>query len=270
MTITKTNAQRVVTDGLDRVDAQWSRGWRVWEHSEGIARHFRAQFTHIGRGREPTQIRNRQKKRSAIVPLDRESALAIEIDMQRARRIRIHPPMLRFEAMELDSFRVVARAALPTCLASSHEGIFALSHTITKSETSALVPHANNIAIVSWIDLVASAHGDAVGAARESLAQQGRMWFVARHEIDYLAEAFAGESIILATWVESIGRTSLTRATTVLRTCDERVIARASSRWAMVDLSSRRACAIGDEIRDALRSPSCAPSCSPTRTLDAQ
>ncbi len=164
--------------------------------------------------------------------------------------------------MELDSFRVVARADLPDSLASRHQGIFAVTHTITESECSALVPHANNIAIVSWIDLVASAHGDACGASRASLAHEGRMWFVARHEIDYLAEAFANESIFIATWIESIGRTSLTRATTIVRVSDERVIARAASRWAMVDLTSRRACAISDEIRHAL--------CGPTRDVDAQ
>jgi acyl-CoA thioester hydrolase len=117
------------------------------------------------------------------------------------------------------------------------------------------VPHANNIVILSWIDLVASRHGDAAGASRAELAVRGRMWFVARHEIDYLGEAFAGDALLLATWVEKLGRTSLVRATRIVRARDGAVLTRATSRWALVDLASRRPVAIDDDARRRLLPP---------------
>jgi hypothetical protein len=42
--------------------------------------------------------------------------------------------------------------------------VFAVAHTVHPSETSALVPHANNVVILGWIDIVASLHGAAAGA----------------------------------------------------------------------------------------------------------
>ena len=130
-------------------------------------------------------------------------------------------------------------------------GVFAVAHTVHPSETSALVPHANNVVILGWIDLVASLHGAAAGAPRDQLAREGRMWFVARHEIEYLGEAFVGDRIVVATWVETLGRTSLVRATRILRD-DGKLLTRATSRWALVDLASRRPVAIPEPVRTGL------------------
>jgi acyl-CoA thioester hydrolase len=141
--------------------------------------------------------------------------------------------------------------AFPAVADAPSAGVFAIRHTVSERETSALVPHANNIVILGWIDAIASLHGAHAGAARTDLATAGRMWFVARHEVDYLGEAFAGDRLILATWVEKLGRTSLVRATRILRE-DGTALTRASSRWALVDLTSRRPTAIPDGVRAAL------------------
>jgi acyl-CoA thioester hydrolase len=78
------------------------------------------------------------------------------------------------------------------------------------------------------------------------------MWFVARHEIDYLGESFVGDALVIATWIEKLGRTSLTRATVIARADDGRPLVRASSRWAFVDLATRKPAAIPDAVRQAL------------------
>jgi acyl-CoA thioester hydrolase len=143
---------------------------------------------------------------------------------------------------------------LPAIADAPTSGLFAIRHTVSERETSALVPHANNIVILGWIDAIASLHGAHAGAARADLASVGRMWFVARHEVDYLGEAFADDKLILATWVEKLGRTSLVRATRILRE-DGTVLTKASSRWALVDLASRRPTAIPDPVRVGLLGP---------------
>ncbi len=142
--------------------------------------------------------------------------------------------------------------AIPVLTALPTTGVFALEHRVAEHETSALVPHANNVAILGWSDHIASAHGAAAGASREALAQHGRMWFVARHDIEYLGESFAGDDFILATWVVKLGRTSLERETRIFHRNAPEPIVRACSRWALVDLATRKPVAIDDAVRARL------------------
>lgn len=160
--------------------------------------------------------------------------------------------MLRSAAMDVAEFPIAALSGAPLPADVPRDGAFALAHTVRGDETSALVPHANNIVILGWIDLIASRHGDAAGAARTDMAARGRMWFVARHEIDYLGEAFVGDRLLLITWLESLGRTSLVRATRIVRACDGRVLTQARSRWAHVDLATRRPTPIEPSVHGML------------------
>lgn len=155
-------------------------------------------------------------------------------------------------------------AAIPAeVLATPPSRVFACWHRVREDEVSALVPHANNIVILGWIDRIAELHGAHAGAARESVARDGRMWFVARHEIDYLGESFVGDELVIATWIEKLGRTSLTRTTVIAKRPDgangvaavgarSTILIRASSRWAFVNLTTRRPAAIPEDVRRAL------------------
>lgn len=122
---------------------------------------------------------------------------------------------------------------------------FVAERTVARSMLSALVPHANNVQIVGWIDEVARAHGDASGLTRETMHSQDRMWFVARHEIDYLAESFEGDTLRVATWISGVGKTTCSRITRIWRrdadapegwtpTVD------ALTRWVHIRLSTRK------------------------------
>ena len=122
---------------------------------------------------------------------------------------------------------------------------FRLTRTVTGAQLSELVPHANNVQIVGWIDEAARAHGDAHSLTRERMHREGRMWFVARHEIDYLAESFAGDELLIGTWLTGVTKTTATRATKVWRRCkgaaDGWMLAvDASSRWVHMNLATRR------------------------------
>ena len=163
-------------------------------------------------------------------------------------------------------------AAIPAeVLATPPSRVFACWHRVREDEVSALVPHANNIVILGWIDRIAELHGAHAGAARETVARDGRMWFVARHEIDYLGESFVGDELVIATWIEKLGRTSLTRTTVIAKKSDgvdggaagvaagvaavrarSTLLVHASSRWAFVDLATRRPAAIPEDVRRAL------------------
>ena len=125
------------------------------------------------------------------------------------------------------------------------EGAFRLTRTVTADQLSALVPHANNVQIVGWIDEAARAHGDSSGLTRERMHSEGRMWFVARHEIDYLAESLAGDQILIGTWLVAVTKTTASRATKVWRrpaegTRDWELAVDALSRWVHMNLGTRR------------------------------
>lgn len=111
---------------------------------------------------------------------------------------------------------------------------------IGPEDLSHSVPHVNNVIYLAWIDRVAELAGEAVGPDRATLAREGRVWFAARHEIDYLAEVFAGPPLVAATWIHDHRRTSCRRDTIIHRADDDTVVARARSTWAWIDLEARK------------------------------
>ena len=102
------------------------------------------------------------------------------------------------------------------------------------------IDHVSNIEFVRWLDRSAQLHADSLGYTRRWLVDKGIMWFVARHEIDYLAEARAGDELVLATWVRDMHRVRSWRDYLVVRPDDQTAICRAATLWVLVDLASRR------------------------------
>lgn len=123
---------------------------------------------------------------------------------------------------------------------------------VDAASLSACVPHLNNVEILRLVDRGAESHLDRLGHTRAAMAARGVMWFVVRHEIDYLAEAFGGDRLLLATWIRSHGRTTSVRATRILRPADGKVVAAAESRWVHVDLATRRPLRIPHDLLAAL------------------
>ena len=121
-----------------------------------------------------------------------------------------------------------------------HPAPFLCDMAIDHSQVSRAVPHVNNIAYVEWVDRVAVLHADALGFTRDTLLQGGLMWFVVRHEIDYLAEAWPGDELVVATWVRTMHRVKSWRDTLVMRPADKTVVCRAATLWVLVDLQTRR------------------------------
>lgn len=120
------------------------------------------------------------------------------------------------------------------------------------SDLSQAVPHVNNITFVSWIDRVAELAGEHFGHSRQRLLELDRMWFVARHEIDYLAEAFAGERIVAATWIHDTRKSSCRRDTLLWRPEDDVQVLAARSTWTFIDLARRRPCRLPAEVTEVL------------------
>ncbi|MHC4106948.1 MAG: acyl-CoA thioesterase [Planctomycetota bacterium] len=102
------------------------------------------------------------------------------------------------------------------------------------------IDHVSNLEFVRWLDRSAQLHADSLGYTRRWLVDNGIMWFVARHEIDYLAEARPGDGLVLATWVRDMHRVRSWRDYVVVRPDDRTAVCRAATLWVLVDLASRR------------------------------
>jgi acyl-CoA thioester hydrolase len=143
-----------------------------------------------------------------------------------------------------------ARALLARSAAIPHPRAFLAKLVVTAEDLSRLVPHANNVEYLRWIDRVAELHADHLEHTRARLLEAGRCFFVARHEVDYLAECWEHEELLVATWVRSMRKTTSWRDTLILRPADGAVICRGSTLWAFVDMSSRRPARIPDAMID--------------------
>ena len=107
--------------------------------------------------------------------------------------------------------------------------------------------HVGNLVYLRWVLDVATAHSAAVGWDMDAYQRLGSVWVIKRHEIDYHAPAFAGETITLETWVDEWGAATSLRRTRILRGDTE--LARAATRWVLVSFPGGRPRRVPPEMR---------------------
>ena len=139
-----------------------------------------------------------------------------------------------------------------------HPRPFLCDTRIDGGDLSRAVPHVSNIEFIRWIDRAAELHADDLGYTRQAMVDRGIMWFVVRHEIDYLAEAWADDELVVATWVRDMRRIKSWRDTLVVRPADKTILCRAATLWVLVDLATRRPTRI-DDVMARRFSPLIAP-----------
>ncbi|MCW3148408.1 acyl-CoA thioesterase [Stutzerimonas stutzeri] len=99
--------------------------------------------------------------------------------------------------------------------------------------------HANNAVYVSWLESCAWQHSRSLGLALEDYRRLDRAMAVLRHEIDYLAAAYEGDQLRLATWiVESDQRLKMKRHFQLTRPADAATLLRAQTTFVCIELSS--------------------------------
>lgn len=148
-------------------------------------------------------------------------------------------PLEPGEALDASSLRTMLERAAGGAM-TLHGRPFLGRLIVGAEDLSRLVPHANNVEYLRWIDRIAELHADRLGHTRARLLEGGRCFFVARHEVDYLAECWEGETLLVATWVRSMRKTTSWRDTLIVRPADGAAICRGSTLWAFVDMQTRR------------------------------
>ena len=99
--------------------------------------------------------------------------------------------------------------------------------------------HVNNAVYLNYLEQAATEHAEALGFGRERLATLGGLFVVRRHEIDYLGAALMGDELRIITWPESIKGPRAVRRYEVRHAATGKILVRASTVWAWLDLRGR-------------------------------
>lgn len=91
--------------------------------------------------------------------------------------------------------------------------------------------HVNNVVYLRYVQEAATAHWLAVA---DKVVKTSVQWVVLRHEIDYLAPAFAGETLAAKTWVGETGGVKSVRFVEI-RNAAGKLIIKARTVWCMLD-----------------------------------
>jgi acyl-CoA thioester hydrolase len=110
------------------------------------------------------------------------------------------------------------------------------------------VGHVGNLVYLRWVLEVAMEHSRARGWDYPNYKTFGAVFMVRRHEIDYVAQVTAGQTLSAETWVAEWRQASCVRKTELIR--DGKVVARAATTWALISLGSGRPIRIPDEMRE--------------------
>lgn len=98
--------------------------------------------------------------------------------------------------------------------------------------------HVNNRVYFTWMEDAAVDHSCVNGWPAERYAEIGGGWVARSHFIEYLKPAFAGDEVIVRTWVAGFQRVTSVRRYSIERPSDQTVLATAETNWAFVKLST--------------------------------
>lgn len=122
----------------------------------------------------------------------------------------------------------------------AHPQPFLCDLRVTAAHLSRTIDHVSNVEYVGWLDRAAELHADHLGFPRAKLLEDGVMWFVGRHEIDYVRETFLHDELVIATWVRNMGKVKSWRESVIMRPSDGAVVCRAATLWVLVNLATRK------------------------------
>lgn len=98
--------------------------------------------------------------------------------------------------------------------------------------------HVNNVVYLQWMQNAAYAHSAALGWTLERYLSLGAGWVARLHQIEYLQPAFAGQRVIVKTWVADMKKVTSMRRYRMVRMdlpMRETLLAVAHTNWAFID-----------------------------------
>jgi acyl-CoA thioester hydrolase len=111
--------------------------------------------------------------------------------------------------------------------------------------------HVNNVEYVRWMQDAALAHSAAQGWTAERYREIGGGWVARSHWIEYLQAAYAGDEVVVHTWVADFRKVRSLRKYKIVRPKDDTVLAVAETDWAFIGYEQRGPRRIPPEVAAA-------------------
>ena len=109
--------------------------------------------------------------------------------------------------------------------------------------------HLNNIVYLQWMQDAAIEHVQANGVFK--LTEELRLtWFAKKHTIEYLAQGFLDDEIVVITWVETLTKISTLRKYHIYRKSDKKLLCKGETLWIMINLEKGRPTKIPQTVVD--------------------
>lgn len=153
------------------------------------------------------------------------------------------------------------------------QAVFSQEITVVPEDIDAL-GHVNNRVYMDWLEAVATAASAANGWDRKAYFDAGFVWVIREHWIEYLRPCFAGEKLVMSTWVSAVAGGLCLRRYALHRA--GKLVLTAATEWALIDIKSGRLIAecpgelksafplvpdgrIGEFVKGPVRAPHYAP-----------
>ena len=111
--------------------------------------------------------------------------------------------------------------------------------------------HVNNQEYVRWMQEIATAHSHEQGWTVARYLDTKTTWVIRSHYIEYIRPAFAGDELLVATWVAGMDRQSSPRKYRFVRVRDGKTVVEAETLWVYCDATTGRPIDITPEVADA-------------------
>lgn len=128
--------------------------------------------------------------------------------------------------------------------------IYEHPHVVLDAEIDVL-GHANNLAYLAWMQAAALAHSAAQGWPTSRYQELGAGWVVRSHQIEYLRPAFAGEALVIYTWVATFRKVTSLRRYKIVRPADQRVLCTGATDWAFINYQTGQPTRLPPGLADA-------------------
>ena len=130
--------------------------------------------------------------------------------------------------------------------------IFHHPYTVVEEDID-LLGHASNVSYLKWMQDAAIAHSAVQGWTSEAYQTLGAGWVVRSHQIEYLQPAFAGDEIVVRTWVADMRKVTSLRRYKIVRVAEGKdiVLAVAATDWAFIHFQTRLPKRIPVEVSQA-------------------
>lgn len=128
------------------------------------------------------------------------------------------------------------------------EGAHTYHHHVRAEEIDEL-GHVNNLHYIAWMQAAAGDHSTAVGWPWSRYEAIGGAWVVREHAIEYLRPAFAGDEIVVRTWVTEMSKIQSRRRYAICR--GDVLLARGETRWVFISRKTNALDRVPPELRAA-------------------